>query len=377
MPDSGLYAGGRVEVNAGAFLLSGAATHLVDDQGTATRSLDALSVGATLPQLWQGTLAGELAERWTALGASPGWSMSYDRRSTNDNLSVRVLNAPGGSTAFAQAADQVFAAAGHRLSRHLSLNGSYTMSEDDAGTGFGQLRSSGWTVGPQLQLSNALGFAISARQTSFAASGSSGSFSNGESGVDLSATFRHGLMYLTSFGSMVDASNSTSMPSGGQLVQEGLRKTMNTAIGVNTTRGTFELNGQLADNGPGSGQLPQQVDLTLRVDRVPLIAAHATRVYLTGSLHRSYTPGFLPARTYEIAGINADLPLGFSIGFSAQRDPISSSPAPRPGAGSTDCGSGEVHRSRELTGPRRAASSTRISTATVSTIRVSLASAAC
>ena len=322
MPDSGLFAGGRVEMTTGSMVLSGTAIHLDDQQGATSRSLDALAVGASSAHIWEGTLAGELAERWTAMGASPGWSMAYERRVQSDNLSVRVLHAPGGSTAFAQAADQIFASGGHALSRHLSLNGSFSTSSDNAGVGFGDLHTSNWSAGPQLQLTNSLGFSLSARRSSFSASGATGAFNTGETGADAAATFRKGRIYVTSFGTVVQATNETSLPTGGRLAEMGLRSTLNTTVGINTNRGVFEFSSLLAQNGRGSGQLPQQMDLSIRAERVPIIARRSMQVYVDAALRRTYTPGFTPARTFESVGVNAMLPLGFSIGLSAQRNPF-------------------------------------------------------
>jgi hypothetical protein len=322
LPDSGILAGGRVEMNAGAVTYSGSATHLVDNQGSLHRSLDALSVGATLPQFLNGTAAAELAERWTAEGVAPGWTTSYARNTAGDNLSLRLLHAPGGTSAFAQAADQILASGGRSITHHLSVSGSYTMSQDDAGAGFGELTSHSWSAGPQLQVSRALGFSVSARQTAFAATGTNGSFSNGETGTDIGASFRTGAMYVTSFGSLVQASNATSMPDGGRLVQDGLRQTLNATAGVGGNHGTLELNTQLSRNNASLGQIPEQLDVTLRADRVPLIAAQHMRVFLSTSVRRSYTPGFITPRTYETAAIDAELPMGLSIGVSAQRNPF-------------------------------------------------------
>ena len=322
LPDSGLFAGGQLEMTTGSVVLSGTVTHLVDEQHATTRSLDALAFGASMAHVWDGTVAGELAERWTAMGANPGYSMTYDRRATSDNLSVRILHAPGGSSAFAQAADQVFASGGHRLNAHLSLNGSFQQSTDNAGASFGDLHMRNWNVGPQLQLSNALSFSISARQSAFSAMGTTGGFSSSETGADASASFRKGRMYVTSFGSMVEASSRTAMSAGGQLTDRGLRQTLNSTVGMSTNSGTFELNGQLTQNGVGSGQIPQQVDLALRVDHIPLVARRLMQIYFTGSVRRTYAPGFMTARTYESAGVTAELPFGFSVGLSAQRNPF-------------------------------------------------------
>ncbi|HEY3935147.1 MAG TPA: hypothetical protein VGL65_11095 [Gemmatimonadales bacterium] len=322
LTDSGLFAGGRVEMNSGGVIYSGSATHLVDDQGSFNRSLDALSVGATVPQLMSGTVAAELGERWTDAGAAPGLSMSYVRNAATDNLTIRILHAPGGSSAFAQAADQILASGGRTITHHLSVNGSYTMSQDDAGAGFGQLSTRNWSFGPQLQVSRAVGFTVSARQSTFAASGPSGSFSNGETGTDIGASFREGQAYVTSFASLVQASNTTSMPDGGRLVQDGLRETFNGTAGISGNRGTLELNTEVARNSTSLGQVPEQVDVTLRADRVPVIATQRTRVYLTASVRRSYTPEIITPRTYETVGIDAELPVGLSIGVSAQRNPF-------------------------------------------------------
>lgn len=322
MPDSGLFAGGRVEFNQGAVLFSGAATHLLDMQGTSTRQLDALSLGATVANIWSGTFGTELAERWTAQGASPGWSMNYDRRVASNNVSVKVLHAPGGGGAFAQATDQLFASAGHSVTRQLSFNGSYSMSSDNSGLGFGSLRTHSWSGGPQLQVNQALGISLSGRQSEFSAAGSNGSFSNSEQGFDGAATFRAGRMFVSSFGSMVKATNETTTPGGGYLMTQGLRSTINGILGINTNRGTIQLDGQLTRSSPGSGQIPEQANLGVRVDQVPVVTVRAVQLYLTGSIRRTYAPGFMAARTYETIGMTAALPMGFSIGVSAQRNPF-------------------------------------------------------
>lgn len=317
----GLLAGGRLEVQAGTVLVSGTATHLSQDRFD-QRRLDALSLSAELPGFLRGRLGAEVAQRWTARGSAPGVAVEFDRRGTAGQLSLRAMHAPGGSGAFARATDELSALVSRNLGPRLALFGSYWSSRDDGSATFGALRSTTASAGARQQLSGTLSVGLSLQHSAFGANADLTGFQSSETGAQLTATAIRGSLRLHAIGTVSEVSRGTRFP--GQVTdrEAGLRTGISGTATVTTSHGVMELSGRFDRSGTGSGTIPRQVELAIRVHQVPVLRIGDARLLLNGSLRRNAWGGFASARTTVGLGADAELPLGVTIGASAERNPF-------------------------------------------------------
>jgi hypothetical protein len=103
---TGALAGGRFEITPGGpWSLSTSMTRLRETRATSNRVLDALSLGAGWNEFLGGQVATEVARRRTDGGIGMGWSTGYTRRSSDESVDIRYMHAPGGTRAFARAAN--------------------------------------------------------------------------------------------------------------------------------------------------------------------------------------------------------------------------------------------------------------------------------
>src|SRR5690606_24037215 len=247
------------------------------------RRLDAVALGAVVPELMRGELALELAQRWTADGAAPGAAASYQRRTERGSLDFRLVHAPGGSRAFARARDEFSASASRSLSRRTSLHGSYWRSVDDGSVTFGRLRSGGAAAGASHQVSNALSITLSGHHHSFATDGETNGFDSRQTTGALAAMFQHGSIMLRLGTELAEASRITRFDGMVPVEESGPRRRLGGPAGVRTAIGNFGLSGRLERNEPFSGAFPRQSEVTNRASGIPLATMGRSRVVLGGS----------------------------------------------------------------------------------------------
>jgi hypothetical protein len=318
--ESGVLAGGTVALHAGALIVSGTATHLREQRGE-TRELDAVSLGAQLPAFMQGALAAEVAQRWTALGASPGAALNYDRQTAGSALTLRAVHAPGGSRAFARATNEVTASASRSLPARMSVFGSLWLSEDRGSSALGHLRSRSGSLGLSRRIGSHVSASASVQHNSFSTSGSTSGFSNAQTEGAMALGFaRNGLRARAAvqFG---EGSRSTRFTEVGAVEESGTRRGLDASIGWSGGRGTLELSGRMEQNEIGSGTIPRQVELLLRATDIPVVTVGRSRLVIGAEVRRSDFPGFAPVRWTTGVSADAQLPFGFSIGATAERNP--------------------------------------------------------
>ena len=316
----GILAGGRLDVDVGAGKLTGAASHLSED-GLDPRHLDAISLGASVPTFFNGTLSSELAERSFDGGSGLGWSANYARRDATNQVSLHVSHAPGGVAAFAQATSQVQASVGQTLGRVI-LNGSYYRNGDDSRAGLSSLVSMGWTLGAQMHVSDLVGLGLDTHRSDFNASGISGSYGTGETSVGGSLNLRNGGQYATVGGSVAQVGRLTTTTTGVSLNDAALRTSTHAELGTTGRFGVYEIAAQMDRSGAGVGFLPRQLGFSVRANRVPLISSGATRVFATGSVQRLFWFGDRPSTTALRAGLSMELNSRLAVSLNAERNPF-------------------------------------------------------
>ncbi|HCU11075.1 MAG TPA: hypothetical protein DGB72_03005, partial [Gemmatimonadetes bacterium] len=155
----------RAERLFGDAQLSTSFSHLAD-AGTSPRRLDAVGVGAAVPSIFGSTFKAEIAERRFQDGSGLGWATGLVRTGPASNEEFRVTHAPGGSDAFARAANELVANVSERLSSRTSVSAS-AWRTTDATSVFSGLKSNGFSLRPQYAIRAATTVAIEARSYLF------------------------------------------------------------------------------------------------------------------------------------------------------------------------------------------------------------------
>lgn len=318
--ESGLLAGGTVAVHAGALIVSGTATHLTEQRGD-TRELDAVSLGAQLPTFMSGALAAEVAQRWTARGASPGAALNYDRQTDGSSLSLRAVHAPGGSNAFARATNEVSASASRILAPRTSVFGSLWLSEDRGSSTLGELRSRSASLGVSRRLSPAVSVSAAAQHNSFSTNGITSGFGNAQTEGTLAVLYSQSGLRARAAAQVGHTRRTTRFGVQPGVEESGARKAFDASIGLTGNRGNLELAGRIEQNDIRSGTVPQQIEVSLRATDVPVVTMGSSRLVLGAEVRRNEWPGFAPARWTMGVSADAQLPLGFSVGATAERNP--------------------------------------------------------
>jgi hypothetical protein len=316
----GVLAGGRIDVNAGAVILSGSASHLEQDRGE-MRRLDALALGATLPGVMQGQFEAEVAQRWTSQGSHPGVSLDYARRTSTSSISLRGVHAPGGSNAFARATDELSAIVSRNVTRRLTIFGSHWHSQDDGSRTFGELTSRSTSAGARQQVGTGLSLGVTAQHSAFTSRGASFGFANGERSGRLDLSLMRGALRANLIGGVSSVTRDTRFPGERVASESGVRRGVAATVGLVDPRGSVELSGRYDAGSAGSGTLPRQVEVGLRVSDVPIVQLGRTRVLARASVRHHRTPGFGPDRTTLGVGTDVTLPFGVTIGATAERNP--------------------------------------------------------
>lgn len=136
-------------------------SHLADG-GPEPRKLDAIGLGAAIPVPLGSTFKAEIAERRFDGGSGLGWSGELDRNGVESSEQLRVTHAPGGTDAFARAANELVANVSEKLGSRTTISGS-AWRTTDASTVFSGLNSNGMSLRPQYALLRTLTLAVDMR----------------------------------------------------------------------------------------------------------------------------------------------------------------------------------------------------------------------
>lgn len=317
----GQLIGARTELDMGPALVAASGTHLFE-RGYEERALDALGVGVTFPSAWSGTLTTEVAQRHSLSGSNVGFSATFDRQTADDNLSIRVLHAPGGRSAFAQAAELLSAGASHRLTDRIGVSADYWASHDEGAGALSAVSTSGASGGVWLGLTNSLRARLAVRRSGLDASGAAGGTSSSDEGLEATLDFRRSRVFASVRSEVGTRERQTIVPD--ELVplsERGRRLRLEGAVQVRAGGGTVALLARHERSDPASGSIPQRSELTLRVERLALFTRGRIQLLANAEIQKSYLPGFGPLEPMLAAGLEARLPGDFTVSWAAERNP--------------------------------------------------------
>ena len=293
----------------------------LNDPQLAPRRLQAIGIGAVSPPFSGVTVSGELADREFAGGAGLGWLTELKRQTRDDFGQLRLVHAPGGSTAFAHARDELSAVAARGLGGRLSLGVAYWSSGDESPT-FSRLHTLGWSLAPRYDVDAHTSLALEARSNSFDATSAAGQLGNGETVARLGVTTQRGTRFFSGAATLGNASQTAALPGGPVIVTSAGRQSLSAGGGVATDRGTVELTGSLEHNGAGIGLLTNAFVFGVRATRITLAALRGP--VLNAELQHYGWFGDRPAVTVARFGLTAPLPGDLALTVDVEHNPFSS-----------------------------------------------------
>jgi len=147
------------------------------DSSVATRQLDAIGVGADMTPWAGGNMSARLAERRFRDGNGVGLSTNVSGPIAGADVDVRVMRAPGGSSAFASSQNGLTASASKSFSK-VRGDASYWSSRDGA-TSL-SVGSDGWSLSPTYLAARWLSLGLDLRRSGYSSDGATGSFSSAQ-----------------------------------------------------------------------------------------------------------------------------------------------------------------------------------------------------
>lgn len=319
---------------------------MLEDQEVFERRLDALSVGARLPVAFDATVDAEMAERSWAGGNAVGARLEAERRSAHDNATLRLLHAPGGSAAFAPARDELSASMSHVVAPRLLLSASGWWNSD-AGVIARGMRSSGWTVQPQLSVSDRTSMSLRMQASDFDMAGTGTTLRTAEHSVSAVVNTRRTTLYGSgSFGVGTNARASANTATAMTFDERLVRSTTEMIGGWTSALGTIELEAAAERNLSGTGLTPDRSRLGVRLDRVA-VYPNWSALYVSGSLQRTGWLGERQRATIGNLALSGELPYGLRATLGVQHNSFF---APSTGRWTTVLG---VERAMVLPQPHR------------------------
>ncbi len=289
-----------------------------------SRELHAIGAEWRSPTLWSSTqVAAGLAVRDHLGGTDLGFRAALDRRTERDRVRVGILHAPGGSGAFAAAAERYTLDAERRLSDRVSVDLSSQLLKD----GSAVIRASqgrNASLGSRLHVTEALGFSLRVADEASSADGlggGAGGFGSRTQTVMVGTQIRVARWQLAADTRFSRAERSTDLFSGATDTRRGLQRggtlSANRSLGQ---LGVFTAGGSLVQSAAGLG-LPENVGSAhLRVSSVP--------VFVAGELLRLEQEvrwvgtSLTPVRAALRSGVSTVLRSGYEISASLERNPF-------------------------------------------------------
>jgi hypothetical protein len=313
----------RAERQFGVAQLSTSISHLAD-AGPSPRRLDAFGVGAAVPTILGSTLKAEIAERRFQGGNGFGWSTELVRLRPESNEQLRVTHAPGGSDAFARAANEVVANLSERLSSRASISAS-AWRTNDATSVFAGLKSNGFSIRPQYAIFGGTTIALEGRSYLFdatsrqLATGSGGAFGSREQQLGISVSSYLRQYYLNSSAYLGNVTRTVATSGQSVITDRSPRNYWTSNAGWSGVGGVLELQMRIEQTRDRGGFVNQQSLFGIRGEQVVLPWMGGIRG--EGELQR--VNGFGDETSAIIrAGLAIPLMNGFALKIDTERNSI-------------------------------------------------------
>jgi NPCBM-associated, NEW3 domain of alpha-galactosidase len=260
----------RGEHQFGDVLLSTSASHLAD-AGLSPRQLDAFGVGAAVPSIFGSTFKAEIAERRFQGGSGFGWASGLVRTGPESGEEIQVTHAPGGSDAFARAANELVANVSERLTSRASVSAS-AWRTTDATSVFSGLNANGISLRPQYAIRANTTLSIEARSYVFdatsrpTATNAGDGFGNREQQLGLSLSTYD----LNSSAYLGDVTRTVSPVGQSSITDRTPRNYWTNNAGWSGAGGVIEVQTRIEQTRDRGGFVNQQTMFGIRADELVL-----------------------------------------------------------------------------------------------------------
>jgi hypothetical protein len=315
----------RGELVRSSKALTASYAHLHDDLFS-PRQLDALGIGGRFSPWERSAISAEIAERRHADGNGVGLTADFVGRVFDTRTDLRVLHAPGGSSAFAQARDLVTANLARSDFQRVSTAASAWWTADDNAT-FSALDSRGGAFSTSVSLPLNLEVGSDLRRLEFTSVDTMGRFTSRQSGY--AARLGAHVGWLSWSGDWYqDEYAQRAVTRGGPELElpstvSGVRGQMRLEV----LRGSVGVNASSEQRVSTFGAEARQVGYGLHGERLRVIPRLAG-VTLSGSLwHVSYGRQSLDSKR---AALDMEINASTRVVLAAQQDALIRSASGRP-----------------------------------------------
>lgn len=299
-------------------------TEMLVGPGSASRELRAIGGEWRSPTFGESTqLAAGLALRDHLGGTDLGFRAALDHRSDRDRVRLAVLQAPGGSGAFAAAAERYSLDAQRVLTDRVTVDFASQLLRDGSAV-IRESEGRSTSVGSRVQVSDAFGISMRLADDASSADGlvgGSGGFGSRSQTLLTGAQFRVAGWQLAADARFGRAERSTDLFSGAtdtrRALQRGATLSATRSLGQ---MAVFSAGGSLVQSGAGLG-LPANVGSAhLRVSSVPLLIA-GELLRLEQEV-RFVGTSLTPVRAALRSGVTTVLRSGYEVSASLERNPF-------------------------------------------------------
>lgn len=291
---------------------------------TASRELHAIGGEWRSPTLWASTrLAAGLAVRDHLGGTELGFRAALDRQTARDRVRIGVLHAPGGSGAFAAAAERYALDAERQLTDRVTVEAATQLLKDGSAV-IRESRNRSASLGARVRLTDAAGLSLRLSDDASSADGlvgGAGGFGSRSQSVMTGAQVRVAGWQLSADARVSRAERSTDLFSGATDTRRALQRGGTFAASRPLGQmGVFSTGGSLVQSGAGLG-LPENVGSAyLRVSSVPVVLAG--ELFRLEQEVRFVGTSLTPVRTALRSGVTTVLRSGYEVSASLERNPF-------------------------------------------------------
>ncbi|MBA3889259.1 MAG: hypothetical protein H0X64_01905 [Gemmatimonadaceae bacterium] len=318
----GRLAGGRLEQDIGRVWLTGTAAQL-DEGGLFGRQLDVVGAGVIVPSAYRGgDVTGEMAWRRHRSGEGLGLLGKYTLTEQFTRVDLRAMTAPGGSRAFALGTSGMQGSVSHRISPRFTAGAFAWRNADDDGLSR-STSSQGWSIVPRMQLSDEIFVASDLSSTMQRSRTGSLDFGQAEVRARAQTGWQLGGVSLVTGGGGSRATRDARTDATGTATVETFRAHVHAGLTYATAQfGSISAIADMTRDLTNASPFPQENNILLRIDRVPVYLPGGRRLLATGSMQRMGWHGDRPGALQLRGDVAAELPLGFNLTLAADRNPL-------------------------------------------------------
>ena len=312
--DGGHLAGGQFSMAARGLLWSGGFSSFEAGQ---IGQLTAASFGTQWSSERYGRIGGDLGYRSARATSGLGAALNYERSDAKGTVSARLVHAPGGSSAFARATDEVYLGGSRVINPRLDVAVTAFASRDEHAQ-FSSISSNAWSITPSYRINQSTSARLEARGSSYSAKGES-AFGNGETRFTAGLNSGKGKLFYSGEAGVNWLSRNLDV-GGGRFTSKAPQYDMRGSASYSTSFGRLQGEAAYTWTAGDVAVLPDQRSLYLRAEqlRLPQLPGN---VYVDAEVGHQQWTGERALNTIRI-GTSVILPQNMQLRASAERNPL-------------------------------------------------------